>query len=73
MASFDSQVAGEFHRLILLIRSIASCILATGRVIANLTYPSPLEPNPTPGVATIPASVKRRPAKAMQSLTGTQT
>ncbi len=72
MAVFYAQVVGEFHRPSLRMRSIASRIRATGRVIANLTYPSPPEPNPIPGVATIPASFSSFAENAMQSFTGIQ-
>ena len=70
---FYGKVVGEFHKSCLRIRSSASFIRATGRVRANLTYPSPNAPKPMPGVATIPASFSSRAENAIQSCTGSQT
>ncbi len=69
----DREVGGKDHRSSPRIRSTASLIRSIDRVMANRTNPSPFLPNPSPGVATIPAASRSFAENAMQSSTGTQT
>src|SRR5690606_14678214 len=73
MAVPGFHVVRECHETSSPIRSTASCMRPVDRVRANRTYPSPPDPNPTPGVTTIPASSRSRVANCMQSSTSIHT